>query len=37
MNYSLSWDTSFLEPVVTIGVTLFGLVGYWVTITNSNL
>lgn len=37
MNYSLSWDSSFLEPVVTIGVTLFGLVGYWVTITNSSL
>jgi membrane protease YdiL (CAAX protease family) len=37
MNYSLSWDSSFLEPVVTIGLTLFGLVGYWVTITNSSL
>lgn len=37
MNYSLAWDQSFLEPVVTIGLTLFGLVGYWVTITNSSL
>lgn len=37
MNYSFSWDPSFLEPVVTIGVTLFGLVAYWVTITNKSL
>ncbi len=37
MNYSLSWDSSFLEPVITIGLTLFGLVGYWVTITSKSL
>jgi membrane protease YdiL (CAAX protease family) len=37
MNYSFSWDPSFLEPVVTIGLTLFGLVGYWVTTTSKSL
>lgn len=37
MNYSFSWDPSFLEPVVTIGLTLFGLVAYWVTITSKSL
>lgn len=37
MNYSFSWDPAFLEPVITIGVTLFGLLGYWVTITNKSL
>ena len=37
MNYSFAWDQSFLEPVVTIGIVLFGLVGYWVTITSESL
>lgn len=37
MNLSLAWDKEFLEPVLFIGLTLFGLLGYWLTITSEYL
>ncbi len=37
MDYSLAWDQAYLEPVIILGLTLFALLGYWVTITNKKL
>lgn len=37
MDYTLAWSKAFLEPVLIISLTLFALVGYWVTITNKKL
>jgi len=37
MNYSLAWTQASLQPVLIIGLTLFGLLGYWITIHSEKL
>lgn len=37
MDNIFRWDQSYLEPVITIALVLFGLLAYWVSITSVKL
>lgn len=37
MNYSLAWDKAYFEPLIIIGLSLFGLLGYWITTHSTKL